>query len=57
MQDFLDGTGTLYSMATFLNAEHPGFIDENNNFEGQTGALCSDAIGTMLGAIFGASVK
>ena len=48
--DMLDTAGTLFSMA-----EYQGITDENGNFEGQTAAFCSDAIGTIFGSLLGTS--
>ena len=46
--DVLDTTGTLYSMAAFS-----GLIDKDGNFPRSTAAFCSDAIGTVFGAVLG----
>ena len=49
--DLLDTTGTLYSMASFA-----GIIDPNTgDFEGQTTAFSTDAIGTIVGSLLGLS--
>ena len=46
--DILDTTGTLYSMAKFS-----GLMDKDGNFPRSTAAFCSDAIGTVFGAVLG----
>jgi AGZA family xanthine/uracil permease-like MFS transporter len=48
--DMLDTAGTLFSMA-----EYAGMTDANGNFEGQTAAFCSDAVGTIFGSLLGTS--
>mmetsp|Transcript_30092 Transcript_30092/g.66667 ORF Transcript_30092/g.66667 Transcript_30092/m.66667 type:complete len:637 (-) Transcript_30092:1727-3637(-) len=52
--DFLDCTGTLFSMATFLNRNMPGFINPvTREFPRQTAAFCVDAIAIIVGALLG----
>mgnify|MGYP006087037783 CR=1 FL=1 len=48
--DMLDTAGTLFSMA-----EYAGMTDADGNFEGQTAAFCSDAVGTIVGSLLGTS--
>ena len=48
--DMLDTAGTLFSMA-----EYAGMTDASGNFEGQTAAFCSDAVGTIFGSLLGTS--
>lgn len=48
--DMLDTAGTLFSMAEYAN-----MVDGNGNFEGQTAAFCSDAVGTIIGSLLGTS--
>ncbi|KAK9909947.1 hypothetical protein WJX75_009918 [Coccomyxa subellipsoidea] len=54
--DFFDATGTLFSMANFINNFIPGFVDpKTNNFPGSTMAYCSDGISIVIGAVMGTS--
>lgn len=48
--DFFDTSGSLFAMADLA-----GLLDEAGQFPGQTIAFCTDAIGTMLGAVLGTS--
>ena len=41
--------------SNFSMAEYAGMVDENGNFEGQTAAFCSDAVGTIFGSLLGTS--
>lgn len=52
--DFLDTTGTLFAMASFLNKNMPGFIDQKTKtFPRQTAAFCVDGIAIVVGGILG----
>jgi len=52
--DFLDATGTLFSMASMLNHRIPGFIDERTKaFPRQVFAFSVDGIAIILGSLFG----
>ncbi|WIA38688.1 hypothetical protein OEZ86_001993 [Tetradesmus obliquus] len=52
--DFLDATGTLFSMASMLNHRIPGFVDEKTKaFPNQLFALCVDGIATVIGSLLG----
>lgn len=54
--DFLDCTGTMYSMANFLSLYIPGFIDQKTRkFERQLQAFCVDGITISIGALLGVS--
>lgn len=54
--DFLDCTGTMYSMANFLSLYIPGFIDQKTRkFERQLQAFCVDGITISIGALLGIS--
>eukprot|EP00197_Chlamydomonas_leiostraca_P014441 CAMPEP_0202858862 /NCGR_PEP_ID=MMETSP1391-20130828/1213_1 /ASSEMBLY_ACC=CAM_ASM_000867 /TAXON_ID=1034604 /ORGANISM="Chlamydomonas leiostraca, Strain SAG 11-49" /LENGTH=583 /DNA_ID=CAMNT_0049537827 /DNA_START=90 /DNA_END=1841 /DNA_ORIENTATION=+ len=54
--NFLDTTGTLFSMATFMNRSLPGFINERTKeFPRQTAAFCVDAIAIIISAMVGIS--
>ena len=48
MQKSRTSAGTLYSMAEVM-----GIIDKDGNFEGQTAAFTSDALGTVVGSLLG----
>jgi AGZA family xanthine/uracil permease-like MFS transporter len=48
--DFFDTSGSLFAMADLA-----GLLKEDGTFPGQTIAFCTDAIGTMLGAVLGTS--
>eukprot|EP00882_Tetradesmus_deserticola_P014537 GHRQ01015460.1.p1 GENE.GHRQ01015460.1~~GHRQ01015460.1.p1 ORF type:complete len:355 (+),score=124.76 GHRQ01015460.1:692-1756(+) len=52
--DFLDATGTLFSMASMLNHRIPGFVDEKTNaFPRQLFAFCVDGIAIVIGSLLG----
>ncbi|MEW5314592.1 MAG: hypothetical protein WDW38_006075 [Sanguina aurantia] len=52
--DFLDTTGTLFSMATFLDKQMPGFIDQKTKrFPRQTAAFCVDGISIIVAGLLG----
>lgn len=54
--DFLDATGTMYSIAQFVAVYVPGLLDEKTKlFERQIHAFCVDGVGAILGACFGMS--
>ncbi|BDA45163.1 Adenine/guanine permease AZG1 [Coccomyxa sp. Obi] len=53
--DFLDTTGTLFSMANFINNYVPGFVNEKKEFPRQTLAFCVDGVGSILGSLMGTS--
>ncbi|KAL6774528.1 XUV2 [Auxenochlorella protothecoides x Auxenochlorella symbiontica] len=54
--DFLDCTGTLYSMANFLGLYIPNFIDKKTlQFERQLPAFCVDGVSITVGAVLGTS--
>ncbi|KAK9811846.1 hypothetical protein WJX72_011125 [[Myrmecia] bisecta] len=53
--DFLDATGTLFSMANFINNFIPGFLDENKSFPNQTFAFCVDGLSSVIGSLMGTS--
>ncbi|BDA42913.1 Adenine/guanine permease AZG1 [Coccomyxa sp. Obi] len=54
--DFFDATGTLFSMANFINNFIPGFVDpKTNNFPGSTLAYCSDGLSIVIGSLMGTS--
>eukprot|EP01025_Chloroclados_australasicus_P067210 TRINITY_DN9294_c0_g2_i1.p1 TRINITY_DN9294_c0_g2~~TRINITY_DN9294_c0_g2_i1.p1 ORF type:complete len:561 (-),score=55.61 TRINITY_DN9294_c0_g2_i1:267-1949(-) len=53
--DFLDTTGTLFSMATYLNNYIPDFMDSRGNFPGSTVAFATDGLATIFGSICGSS--
>ena len=48
--DMLDTAGTLFSMAEYMN-----ILEDDGSFPGQTAAFCSDAVGTIVGALLGTS--
>ncbi|KAG7667637.1 hypothetical protein Ndes2526A_g01967 [Nannochloris sp. 'desiccata'] len=54
--DFLDSSGTFFSMANFLNNYIPNFVDEKTKtFERQMPAFCVDGASTSVGAVLGSS--
>ena len=54
--DFLDATGTFFSMANFLNNYIPNFVDmKNKTFDRQLAAYCVDGISIVTGACLGTS--
>ncbi|KAL6762610.1 xanthine/uracil/vitamin C permease-like protein [Haematococcus lacustris] len=54
--DFLDCTGTLFSMATYLDRMLPGFINHRTSeFPRQTAAFCVDGIAIIIGSLLGTS--
>eukprot|EP01023_Acetabularia_acetabulum_P020667 TRINITY_DN207_c0_g1_i14.p1 TRINITY_DN207_c0_g1~~TRINITY_DN207_c0_g1_i14.p1 ORF type:complete len:563 (+),score=126.84 TRINITY_DN207_c0_g1_i14:182-1870(+) len=53
--DFLDTTGTLFSMATYLTNYIPDFMDSRGNFPGSTVAFMTDGIATIVGSLCGTS--
>jgi AGZA family xanthine/uracil permease-like MFS transporter len=53
--DFFDTTGTLFSMARFIDGYIPGFIDENKNFPRSIFAYCADGISIVVGSLMGTS--
>lgn len=54
--DFLDATGTFFSMANFLNNYIPNFVDlKNKTFDRQLQAYCVDGISIVCGAALGTS--
>eukprot|EP00483_Globobulimina_turgida_P006180 UN06190 len=49
--DILDTTGALYGLADYAK-----ILDKNNNdFERSQHAFCADAVGTIIGSLFGTS--
>ena len=54
--DFLDCTGTMYSMANFISLYIPNFIDEKTRqFDRQLPAFCVDGLSISVGAVIGTS--
>ncbi|KAK9908098.1 hypothetical protein WJX75_002714 [Coccomyxa subellipsoidea] len=53
--DFLDTTGTLFSMANFINNYVPGFVNEKKEFPRQKFAFCVDGLSSVLGSLMGTS--
>ncbi|KAK9803822.1 hypothetical protein WJX73_003626 [Symbiochloris irregularis] len=53
--DFLDTTGTLFSMANFLNSFIPGFVNRKKQFPRSTAAFSSDGCGIVVGSLMGSS--
>lgn len=53
--DFLDTTGTLFSMANFMNNFIPGFVDEKKQFPRQLVAFSVDGVATVAGSLMGTS--
>jgi AGZA family xanthine/uracil permease-like MFS transporter len=52
--DFLDATGTLFSMATMLSQRIPGFVnDKDKTFPRQLFAFCVDGIAIVIGSLLG----
>ncbi|KAL4442024.1 hypothetical protein ABPG77_011285 [Micractinium sp. CCAP 211/92] len=52
--DFLDATGTFYSMANFLSNYIPGFVDQKRKrFPRQTAAFMVDGASITIGACLG----
>ncbi|KAL4443804.1 hypothetical protein ABPG75_011541 [Micractinium tetrahymenae] len=52
--DFLDATGTFYSMANFLSNYIPGFVDQKKKrFPRQTAAFMVDGASISIGACLG----
>eukprot|EP00775_Hariotina_reticulata_P005975 gene5975-6214_t len=52
--DFLDATGTLFSMATMLNQRMPGFVnDKDKSFPRQLQAFCVDGVAIVIGSLLG----
>ncbi|KIY95064.1 putative MFS transporter, AGZA family, xanthine/uracil permease, partial [Monoraphidium neglectum] len=52
--DFLDATGTLFSMATMLNQRIPGFVNQKTKtFPRQVFAFCVDGIAIVIGSLLG----
>lgn len=53
--DFLDCTGTLFSMANFLNSFIPGFVNRKKQFPKSTWAFSADGAGIVVGSVMGSS--
>lgn len=54
--DFLDATGTLFSMANFVNLYVPGFLNKKNKrFPRQTRTFCVDGTSITIGSLMGMS--
>lgn len=54
--DFLDATGTLFSMANFMATTIPGFVDEKTKrFDRQTITYCVDGVSIVVGSLLGIS--
>ncbi|CAK0784105.1 hypothetical protein CVIRNUC_007308 [Coccomyxa viridis] len=53
--DFLDTTGTLFSMASFINNYVPGFMNAKKEFPRQTFAFCVDGLSSIIGSFMGTS--
>lgn len=52
--DFLDATGTMYSMASTIDKDLPGFIDQKNkSFPRSVFAFTLDGIGIVIGSLLG----
>lgn len=52
--DFLDATGTLFSMATMLGHRIPGFVDDKTKaFPRQLFAFCVDGVAIIIGSLLG----
>jgi len=53
--DFLDATGTLFSMASFIDLFHPGFVKEDKSWDRNIYAFISDGFAIVISGIFGSS--
>lgn len=53
--NFLDVTGTLFTMASSINQSVPGFVDSSNHFPRQVWAFCVDGGAIVLGSLLGTS--
>jgi adenine/guanine/hypoxanthine permease len=54
--DFLDASGTFFSMANFLNNYIPNFVDsKTKTFDRQMQAYCVDGVSIVAGACLGTS--
>ncbi|WIA31315.1 hypothetical protein OEZ86_002217 [Tetradesmus obliquus] len=53
--DFLDATGTLFTMARLINENVPGFIDDKARFPRRLITLCVDGVAILIGSLLGTS--
>lgn len=53
--DFLDATGTLFSMANFVNLYVPGFIRPDRSWDRSVFAFSSDGAAIVVSALLGSS--
>jgi AGZA family xanthine/uracil permease-like MFS transporter len=53
--DFLDATGTLFSMANFVNSYVPGFIKPNKTWPRSMFAFSSDGAAIVVSSLLGSS--
>ena len=53
--DFLDATGTLFTMARLINENVPGFIDDKARFPRRLVTLCIDGVCILIGCLLGTS--
>lgn len=53
--DFLDATGTLFTMARLVNENVPGFIDDKARFPRRLITLCIDGFAILIGSLLGTS--
>eukprot|EP00878_Enallax_costatus_P011351 GHUV01011854.1.p1 GENE.GHUV01011854.1~~GHUV01011854.1.p1 ORF type:complete len:445 (+),score=51.67 GHUV01011854.1:723-2057(+) len=53
--DFLDATGTLFTMARLVNENVPGFIDDKARFPRRLITLCVDGVAILIGSLMGTS--
>jgi AGZA family xanthine/uracil permease-like MFS transporter len=53
--DFLDATGTLFSMANFVNSYIPGFIKPNKTWPRSMFAFSSDGAAIVVSSLLGSS--
>jgi len=53
--DFLDATGTLFSMANFISLYVPGFIKEDKSWDRSMFAFSSDGAAIVVSSVLGSS--
>eukprot|EP00775_Hariotina_reticulata_P011241 gene11241-11390_t len=53
--DFLDATGTLFTMARLINENVPGFLDDKARFPRRLMTLCVDGFTILIGSLLGTS--
>lgn len=53
--DFFDTTGTLFSMANFIDNFIPGFLNDDKSFPRSIWAYCADGFSIVVGSMMGTS--